>query len=372
MSLPPVLSRKEGWRYYVDEPPRVQPELLTLAQLRALGEAAREEYDESRHDWHPNLATIKTAQLSAAHASIDEIVKSNPRAADRVRGVATIDALPGLGKSTIAKTFGRAFDRAEIRRGGPLTSDGHERIPVLFAGLSAGTTVKTLNERLCLFFGHPSVARQRNGFSADRLASFALDCVLSSETRIGIIDDIHFINPRRKDGLDVTNHLKYLNSEFPVTFIYVGVHLSQKGFYSEGGSGTQAGYAQTGRRWTRLEVTPFEIITDEGRGDWQSLLKATERQLVLARVRPGMLTEIADYLFERSTGHIGSFFSLISRGCYRAIRTGDEAITRELLDGVRIDEASERARQELAAAFAAGRLTTRPATRKQPARHPGR
>jgi hypothetical protein len=372
VSLPPRLSSKEGWRRYVDEPSRAQPERLTPAQLRALGEAAREEYDESRHDWHPNLATINTSQLAGAHESINEIVKSNPSDADRVLGVATIDALPGLGKSTIAKTFGRVFDRADIRRRGRLTSDGHERIPVFFAGLSAGTTVKTLNERLCLFFGHPAVAKQRNGFSADRLASFALDCVLSSETRLGIIDDIHFINPRRKDGLDVTNHLKYLNSEFPVTFIYVGVQLSNKGFFSEGGPGAQASYAQTGRRWTRLTLIPFEIDTDKGRSDWQSLLKATERQLVLTRARAGMLTEIADYLFERSTGHIGSFFSLISRGCYRAIRTGDEAITPELLDGVRIDEASEQARRELAAGFASGRLTTRPSAPKPASKAAGK
>ena len=60
-----------------------------------------------------------------------------------------------------------------------------------------------------------------------------------------------------------------------------------------------------------------------------SLLKATEQQIVLARARPGMLVEIADYLFDRSTGHIGSYFSLITRGCYRAIRTGEETITRE-------------------------------------------
>jgi hypothetical protein len=180
---------------------------------------------------------------------------------------------------------------------------------------------------------------------------------------VGKVDDVHFINPRRKDGLDVTNHLKFLNSEFPVTFIYAGVQLAEKGFFAEGGSGAQAIYAQTGRRRTRLEVAPFEIATEAGRRDWRSLLKATERQLVLARQRPGMLVDLADYLFERSTGHIGSFFSLTTRACFRAIRTGDEVITRALLDGIRIDEASEQARRELAAAFSAGRLTTYPAAR---------
>ena len=200
MSLHPDLSTKEGWRRYVDEPPRVQPEQLTLAQLRALGKAAREDYDESRHDWHPNLAVIKTPQLAVLHDSLDMIVQSNRQDAGRIRGVAAIDALPGLGKSTIAETFGRAFDRAEIRRRGPVTSDGHERIPVFRVALTAGTTLKSLNEKICRFYGHPSVARGRHGISADRLASFALDSVLSCETSLGIIDDVHFITPRRKDG----------------------------------------------------------------------------------------------------------------------------------------------------------------------------
>ncbi|MFI6444463.1 hypothetical protein [Kitasatospora sp. NPDC050543] len=45
-----------------------------------------------------------------------------------------IDALPGLGKTTIAHLFGRTFDRAQIRRRGPVTELGHERVPVFASG----------------------------------------------------------------------------------------------------------------------------------------------------------------------------------------------------------------------------------------------
>jgi hypothetical protein len=68
---------------------------------------------------------------------------------------------------------------------------------------------------------------------------------------------------------------------------------------------------------------------------------------------------LADYLYARSTGHFASLMTLISRGCWRAIKTGSERLTTELLDEVRNDEAAERARQELAAAFERGLLTTR-------------
>ena len=47
-----------------------------------------------------------------------------------------------------------------------------------------------------------------------------------------------------------------------------------------------------------------------------------------------MLTGLADYLFERTSGHIGSFITLITRGCVTAIRSGEEKLTAALLDRV--------------------------------------
>lgn len=365
MTLWPGLTRKETWRRYCDEPRRVQPERHTITELRALGEAAREEYDESRHDWHPNLRIVKTSQLKGAQRVLDLIVQSNRQESDRIRGVGAIDAFPGLGKTTIADTFARSFDQREIRRHGRETDTGHPRLPVFRVSLSSGTTLKSLNEKICQFYGHPSVKKARQGYSADRFAGFALDCILSSETKLGIIDDVHFITPRRKDGKDVINHLKFLNSEFPVTFLFAGVDLEGKGFFSD---------PQTASRWTRIGVDPFEINTDEGRADWQSLIKATERQIVLAHARPGMLTSIADYLFARTSGHIGSFFSLVSRGAWEAIRSGEEDLTRELLDDVLIDAEAESGRRELEAAIAAGLMTAQPThrrTRRATAEKPG-
>jgi hypothetical protein len=37
-----------------------------------------------------------------------------------------------------------------------------------------------------------------------------------------------------------------------------------------------------------FSIASCEINTDEGRADWQSLIKATEQQLVLAHARPGV------------------------------------------------------------------------------------
>jgi hypothetical protein len=57
--------------------------------------------------------------------------------------------------------------------------------------------------------------------------------------------------------------------------------------------------------------------------------------------------------------------SLITRGCYRAVKTGAETLTVDLLDAIRIDEAAEAARSELHAALDVGLLSARPGPRRQ-------
>jgi hypothetical protein len=61
----------------------------------------------------------------------------------------------------------------------------------------------------------------------------------------------------------------------------------------------------------------------------------------------------------RSTGHIGSLMTLINRGCQRAVRSGEEKLTTELLDKVKIDAASENARRELELAIDTGKMRVR-------------
>ncbi|PPJ26494.1 TniB family NTP-binding protein [Nocardia nova] len=297
---------------------------------------AREDYNDSRFDWHANFGTIATPQLSTVREELELIIDSNRQDADRVRGAAVIDGLPGLGKTTIVNQFGRDHHRKALRRYGPVTDSGDEHIPVFRVGLTSNTTLRQLNNMICQFYGHPGTD---NG-NAAKLGAYALDCVLSCSTSIGIIDDVHFINHTSKDGLAVSNHLKWLANELPVTFIYAGVGLAERRFFQEGLAGPASAFAQSGRRWTRLEVGFF--AQDE---QWTALVKAIDRQLVLARWKPGQLSNLTEYLFTRTGGHIGSLMTLVNRGTVKAIRSGGEAITRGLLDTIRIDETAEKSRR---------------------------
>jgi hypothetical protein len=192
------------------------------------------------------------------------------------------------------------------------------------------------------------------------MAHRALDCVQSCHCRLLIIDDLHFLRWGRANGIEVSNHFKYIANEFPVTLLMVGVGLESRGLFSEGDSYDDAPLAQTARRTTKLDMQPFLIDTDRQRREWRQLLLATERKLALADKFPGMLAdELSDYLFARSTGHIGSLMTLVNRGCQRAVRTGIERLDRELMDKVKNDAATEKARKELELALEARKITTK-------------
>ena len=76
---------------------------------------------------------------------------------------------------------------------------------------------------------------------------------------------------------------------------------------------------------------------------WTSCAPAARNALRLHRHEPGTLPAQAKYLHQRTGGMIGSLTHLIRGAAIRAILGGQEALTRQLLDSVRIDHAAESA-----------------------------
>ena len=331
------LSRKAGWDAFVNAAQREPWQALTRARMAGLSGEELEDYTQARMVWNANLPTVRTTQLDLAYGIIEQVMASGYRDGDRLRGSVVIDAAPGLGKTTIATRYARDFHRRQYRREGPDTPDGHQRLPVAFIPLSAGITLKGLNQKLLQFYGHPGADRA----TTSRLASLAVDCVTSCATRLIVIDDLHFVDFKHRNGVEVSNHLKWLANEMPVTFIYTGVQLSEKKFFDEGLLGEQAVYAQTSRRATRCPVAPFTIGTDAGFRAWVDLLRAMEGHVKLADARPGMLTDHAGELHRRTQGHIASLTNLIDRAAYLAIATGTGTITADLIASTTIDNAAQ-------------------------------
>ena len=109
-----IPSRREGWRRFVDEPPRTRPVRRSRQQLDETGEQDKADYDETRHDWHANLPIVKTTEYQRVYRAIHRIIDSSRQDSDRLAPCPALDALPGLGKSTILNNFARDLDRRRM------------------------------------------------------------------------------------------------------------------------------------------------------------------------------------------------------------------------------------------------------------------
>ncbi|MFD3817264.1 ATP-binding protein [Streptomyces rubiginosohelvolus] len=356
-------TRLSGWLQEVNGPDRIRPEQHTRAQLADLSPRALLIYNDNRAVWHANIGPIDTPQLLDLHEELNEIVESNRQDGDKTKPAALLDAYPGLGKSTAVRAYGRKLFREKITLRGETAPSGDRRVPVIYIALSGNTQIRGLNAAICRFYGLPVTG------DADTLAERAVDAVLSMRTAVFIIDDIHFLAGANTNSVRMSNQLKYLANVFPVTLVYVGVGVQQRGMLSEGFSGRKNELAQFGRRTTTLTLLPFQIDNEEGRQQWRVLLKTIEKKLILAEKYPGMLArDLSDYLYARSTGHFASLMALINRGCLRAIRSGHERLDKDLMDQVKNDVAAEESRKELEAAMRAGLLTSRPGQPPKPGR----
>jgi len=138
--------------------------------------------------------------------------------------------------------------------------------------------------------------------------------------------------------------------------LFIGYDLKSKGLYDD---------PQLERRITPLELAPFTIDNDDDRGQWRSFLLSLEQRLVLARKYKGMLADdLSDHLYARCSGHIGSLMTLVRRGCLRAIRTGEERLTAELMARVKLDRAAREQQAMWEALLASGKKTSKPKSRR--------
>jgi hypothetical protein len=291
------------------------------------------------------MGVLRTPQLLSLHEQLWDVLDSNVQSGDRAKGAVAIEGQSNVGKSTAVELFAKEFHLREIAENGDRTGDGHERWPVARVTLSGNPSIRDLNASLLHYFAHPSSQKGSAGDFARR----ALDLFLACDVRLLIIDDLHFLRWESADGSKVTNQLKYLANDFPITMLLVGVDLTGCGLFRRGRTFGKAVLGPTARRTTKCEIKPFSVKGNDKR-EWRRVVRAIERNLVLANHDTGILaTTLSDYLFERSTGYIGSLVNLINRGCARAIRTGGEALTEDLLEQVKIDEAAETERKRTAA-----------------------
>jgi hypothetical protein len=174
---------------------------------------------------------------------------------------------------------------------------------------------------------------------------------------------------QRATSVQISNQFKYISNEFPLTILFIGIDLKGRGLYTDGTSGNGI-LGQSGRRITRLRLREFTVQDPPHRREWRQLLLTLEKRIVLAHKERGMLVDLSDLLWARSSGRIGSLTTLISRACHRAVRTGEEYIDAELLQRIPLDVAADEECPSIRTQIEHGRTITRCA--RQRSRKPAR
>lgn len=340
---PLTLSRKEGWRAYVEAPRPEPPDRLSTRQIRNLSPEAAEEYNERRSVWHANFGTIQTAKVKVAARQIDLFVKSNQQRWG-LKPALALTGLPGLGKTELVNSFAKQFHQQRINRYGVMTSNGSERWSVCRIGMKGITGVKEFAWAFLNFYAHPERG------TADNFLAQAEDLVRECETELLIVDDLHFLRGQYPRVTDLSNLFKYIADNFGLTLLFIGIGLDERAaLIDDQGSYASHEMDQLLRFTTKVKFSKYELKTVAGNKDWHRLLLTIEQLLILANNRPGMLVgDLSPYLHARSGGHIGSLMTLLRLGCQYAIADGSERITKKLLDTFEIDSAAELARRQLA------------------------
>jgi DNA polymerase III delta prime subunit len=237
-----------------------------------------------------------------------------------------LSGVPGVGKTTAIRAFGRTVERAYRARNPQMT----DAVPVVYITMPTAQHPKALPAELPYFLGAPHAVRA----AETALTHQACQLMTDLRTSLVIVDEVHEIDRSRASHDQQSDQLKYFMDHVSATFVLAGINVENCGFFT-GHRGHQLA-----RRFTPLKASPSNYSTIPQRQDWAMLIEGFERALRLHAHKPDSLLPLADYLYGRTGGYIVSLSHLIREAAIKAILTGTERIDEELLDSVELDHAA--------------------------------
>ena len=316
-------STLEGWRRFVAADPSTT-QLLEHDSWAALGEPARRDYDEARIAHHAELVVVMTSTIAQICEEGLLLTLMNQREIGARRGL-IVSGAAATGKTTAIKQLGRVHE-LRVRARHP---DSEDRIPIVYVTCPPKGSPRKLAMEFARFLGLPPIGSRRN---VTDIADAVCGVLIDARTDLVIVDELHNLNMATAAGEDLSDHLKYFTEHLPATFIYAGIDVERSGVFT----GTRG--RQLAGRAGLIHTGAFSYGEQ-----WKGLVAAMEATLRLHHHQPNTLVKQAKYLHARTGGMIGSLTHLIRAAAIRAILSGTEQLTHELLDRVRIDHAAESA-----------------------------
>nr|WP_279671486.1 TniB family NTP-binding protein [Flexivirga meconopsidis] len=274
---------------------------------------------------------IDTPATAAVQASMDMTVRYNSATLPGSKTILAVTGANGAGKSTACHQWSARFYRAQtadLPRAGRLPQwNPHEGVradvaPVVWINLQANAKIAELDAQILQFL--------RVGVSGTirDMTLRAVRAMARHRVKALLIDDVHLLNTRYRNGSDVLDHLKHLNTELGEiggTLILVGANLEQTAL---------PGDPQIATRLRLLRVQPQPVETAADRTAWAQTLTAVEQAIfpVLPAAVDGVLAEQhAGLLHELTGGYLGELVTLVKHAAIQATGTRVGTITEQIL-----------------------------------------
>ncbi|MFF1632627.1 TniB family NTP-binding protein [Leifsonia sp. NPDC058248] len=308
--------------------------MLTDRAYTKLSDLERARHDRARILYLSGGIVLGTPQYNRAKLMLTQCFAENIGRNSGHSGL-LISGDSTLGKTTICKTLMRHVHKDYRNQFPDFRKHGH--VPVVYIEVPAGSTGKLLMRTFADFFGLTVTPSETMVSIRNRV----VDTLNAAGTQLVVIDELHNLAARTAGNGESQDVLKNLHNDLAATFLYAGINI-QKMLSGERSQ-------QIGGRFAMLPMHRFNPSRDSDRRTWNGLISSFEQCLPLRHHETGTLTQLGDYLFERTNGSIGSLGRLLTGGAIEAISNPtvtNEALTQELLDIQRLDLAAETARAQ--------------------------
>ncbi|MEV8638350.1 ATP-binding protein [Streptosporangium sp. NPDC051023] len=310
----------DGWRRFVNaDPPAFA--LLADDDWKELDQRQRQNYDEARIAYHSEMAIVTTSTITEIATEGRLLTLLNQRE-DGARRSLMVSGEATTGKTTAIKQLGRTHE-LRVRARHP----GADRIPVVYVTAPPKGSPRKLAVEFAHFLQLPPV---RPRHTVTDIADAICQVLVDARTDLVIVDEIHNMNLETRAGEDLSDHLKYFTEHLPATFVFAGIEVERSGVF------TGIRGKQIAGRCVMIPTQAFPFNTE-----WKQLVAAMESSLRLHGHEPDSLIKLARYLHQRTGGTVGSLSHLIRKAAIKAILGGEEAVTKGLMDTMKIDHIAD-------------------------------
>lgn len=301
------------------------PALIAAARSNARPDvrAPLDEADRARLvEYTRRIGPLQTDDTRRVAAAINDLIATNVHAVNGSRRVLLVDGPSAMGKSqAVVSAILGASDRLWQQRGQRV--DGTAVIPYVYVEVGASGLGGALLRSIHDFCGLPFAPREQADSMLARLRHLAP--VLG--IRAIVIDDAHMLRTVNTDSRRLTDFLKGMLTQLPVSLVFVGAGLRDSALVRQSPRVGYSAAEQIARRAQILELKPWphDAVGDR----WTRLVANLESQLVLpAGRRRGVLTSAGTLrlLHERSAGHPGLLIDWVKTAAVQALRD-DVALT---------------------------------------------